>query len=123
MANKKKILIVEDDTYIRELYEDIFREEGVVVESAADGEEGLAKIKAGKYNLILLDIVLPKMDGLDILRQIKKAKLKVAPIVVLTNLGHDPVLRESLSLGAEAYLVKSDLTPDQLVAEVMPLMS
>jgi len=118
----KKILIIEDDTYIRELYEDIFKEKGFVIDSAVDGEEGLVKIKGGAYNLILLDIMLPKVDGLGVLKELKHAKINHGPIVLLTNLGHDPIVKEGVNLGAVAYLIKSDLTPDQLIEKVIPLL-
>ncbi|MCH7541221.1 response regulator, partial [Patescibacteria group bacterium] len=68
----QRILVVEDDQFLRELYDELLREEGYEVDLAPDGEIGLAKIIKGGYELILLDIMLPKIDGLEILRRVKK---------------------------------------------------
>lgn len=120
MAGKQKILIIEDDTYTRELYEEVLKEAGFTTESAVDGEEGLVKAQEGGYSLVLLDIVLPKRDGIEVLKGLKEKppKAKNGPIVLLTNLAHDPVIKEGMSLGAKAYLIKSDLNPDELVEKV-----
>ena len=118
--SKKRILVIEDDTYTRELYEEVLKEANFEVVTALDGEEGLAKAKEGGYDLILLDIMMPKLDGLEVLRSLKenKPEKKNGPIIVLTNLAHDPVIREAINLGATSYLIKTDLNPDQLIKEV-----
>ncbi|TSC63593.1 MAG: Fis family two component sigma-54 specific transcriptional regulator, partial [Microgenomates group bacterium Gr01-1014_93] len=71
MDNKKKILIVEDDQFLREFYEELLQGEGYSVDAAADGDQGLTKISQGGYDLILLDIMLPKKDGMQILRELR----------------------------------------------------
>jgi len=83
-----KILLIEDEAGIRQVYADVLKKEGYTVETAEDGEAGLEKIKTGGYSLILLDIMLPKMDGLAILTELKKKAPQEAngPIVLLTNL-------------------------------------
>ena len=113
----KKILIVDDDEYILDLYEEILKDAGFDAETAIDGLDGLEKIKKNKYDLVLLDIMMPKLDGVEVLRKIHKGKMKVE-VVLLTNLAHDPVMKEGKSLGALDYLIKADLTPDQLVERV-----
>ena len=113
----QKILVVDDDEYIRELYEEIFLDAGFAVDTAVDGQDGLEKITKTKYDLVLLDIMMPKLDGVEVLRSIKDKKLS-ARVILLTNLAHDPVMKEGKSLGALAYLIKADLTPDQLVEKV-----
>lgn len=120
MAEKQKILIIEDDVYTRDLYEEILKEAGFEIEIAIDGEEGLVKAQEGGYSLILLDLMMPKLDGLGLLEGLekKKPKKKNGPIVLLTNLAHDPVIKEGLAKGATSYLIKSDLTPEQLVEKV-----
>ena len=117
----KKILVVEDDQFIRELYIDILQEEGYNVEHASDGEEGFQKIYAGGYDLILLDIMLPKMDGIRILEKLKNETPAVSPnksILVLSNLGQETIISNALSLGASGYMIKSDYTPDQVISKV-----
>lgn len=115
----QKILIIEDDQFLRELYEELMTSEGYVVETAADGEEGSKKALAGGYDLLVVDIMLPKKDGLDILRDLKAkgSKKPNGKIVLLTNLGQDAVVKEGFSLGAAGYLIKSALTPDQVLHE------
>ena len=116
----QRILVVEDDQFLRDLYDDLLREEGYDVELAADGQEGLDKILKGGYNLILLDIMLPKMDGLEILRQVRDKTLQDpnGPTVLLTNLGQDSIIKEGFNLGASGYLIKSAMNPDQVLSEV-----
>lgn len=116
----KKILIIEDDQFMREFYQELFQQEGFLVDNAQDGEVGLKKIQENEYDLILLDIMLPKKDGLQILRDLKirPPKSGDCPIVVLTNLGQDAVIKNCFELGAQGYLIKSALNPDQVLAEV-----
>ncbi len=115
----KKLLIVEDEQDIRELYSEILREEGYEVTEAWDGQVGLKEALSGKFDLILLDIMLPKVDGLHILKEIKKKpELSKTPVILLTNLGADAVIKEAFTLGAEAYIIKSEYTPDQVINEV-----
>lgn len=118
MANK--ILIIEDNQLTRELYEVVFKKDGFKVETAADGEEGLVKIQTGGHDLILLDIMLPKLDGLAILKELKRKPPQKAngPIVLLTNIAHDSVVDEALKNGASSFLVKSDYNPSELVTKV-----
>ncbi len=117
MDAKQKILIVEDDQDTREIYEEMLRDAGFDVTTAVDGEDGLTKAQVGGYALILLDIMMPKVDGLSFLAEIKNRSLsdKNGPIVITTNLSHDPVIKEALSLGAKSFLVKSEFSPDQIV--------
>src|SRR3989338_6418563 len=107
----KKILIVEDDQFLREFYQELLTDEGYVVDAASEGETALRKILSNEYKLILLDIMLPKKDGLQILRDLKVTPPKSSgvSIVVLTNLGQDAVIKECFDLGAQGYLIKSAL--------------
>ena len=116
----QKILVVEDDQFLRELYNQLLTEEGYEVDLAADGEEGLTKISKGGYDLVLLDIMLPKMDGLEILRRYKKqpSEKPNGSVVLLTNLGQDSIIKEGFNLGASGYLIKSSMNPDQVLYEV-----
>lgn len=120
----KKILIIEDEQDIRELYAEILRDEGYEIKEVWDGEMGLAEAQSGNYDLILLDIMLPKMDGLQILRELKKSNsVSKSPVVLLTNLGSDAVIKEGFALGAETYIIKSEFTPDQVIAEVKKVLA
>jgi len=118
--SQKKILIVEDDQFLREFYQELLQAESYFVDVAADGEIGLSKIRSNPYDLILLDLMLPKKDGVQILRDLKAGGGKPADtsIVVLTNLGQEMVIKECFDLGAEGYLIKSALNPDQVLTEV-----
>ena len=116
----KKVLIVEDDEVLRSLYVELLTTEGALVDEAPDGETGWRKIHQGGYNLVILDIVLPKKDGMEILRQFQKNKSKEAngPIVILTNLGQDLIINQGFSLGAAGYIIKSAFNPDQVLGEL-----
>jgi DNA-binding response OmpR family regulator len=120
MDNKKRVLIVEDDQFLREFYQELLQSEGYIVDVAADGEVAFNKIHEGGYNLVLLDIMLPKKDGLQILRdlQVNHPKNSNSAIVMLTNLGQDALIKETFNLGASGYLVKSAMNPDQVLAEI-----
>lgn len=116
----KKVLVVDDDLFIRELYEEVLKDDGFTVDSAVDGEEGLKKIQAGGYDLILLDVMMPKKDGLGVLGELSAhpPTEKNGPILLLTNLGHDPIIKEAINKGATSYLNKADMTPDQLLEKI-----
>lgn len=116
----KRILIVEDDQFLREFYVELLQSEGFIVDVAADGDVALSKAYVGGYALILLDIMLPKKDGLQVLRDLKVSPPREAngPIVVLTNLGQDVIIKQSFALGAAGYLIKSAMNPDQVLNEI-----
>jgi DNA-binding response OmpR family regulator len=116
---KKTILVVEDEEYLRDLYIQLLQEEGHDVDSAADGEDAYSKMSQKIYDLVVLDIILPKMDGLQILDKLtKEGKHVNKNIVLLTNLGHDVVVARALEFGVRGYMVKSDYTPDELLVEI-----
>lgn len=116
----KRILIVEDDQFLREFYQELLQGESFVVDIAEDGEAGLTKAKQGGYSLVLLDIMMPKKDGLQVLRELKLAPPTTpnGPIVILTNLGQDVVIKQCFEMGATGYLIKSAMNPDQVLTEV-----
>lgn len=118
-----RILIVEDDPLMSRMYEKIFKFEQYEVELAGDGEEGLKKAKAFKPTLILLDVMMPKKNGIETLKELKQsADLKKIPVVMLTNLAGQKDAETALSLGAVKYIVKSEYDPKQvsdMVKEVL----
>jgi DNA-binding response OmpR family regulator len=120
-----KILLIEDDTLIADLYERTLSLEGYEVDLAVDGEEGLTKFLAGGYDLILLDIMLPKINGIDILKRIRNKQTEKAngPVIILTNLDQDQIIRQGLELGASGYLVKSRVDVKQLLSEIKAFLA
>lgn len=105
MAEKKRILIVDDDTEIRELLEFDISSSGYFVDTASDGYEGLTKALNNKYDLILLDVMMPKMNGFEVCKNIRQAKLNV-PILMLTAKGTIDDKTSGFNSGADDYLVK-----------------
>lgn len=115
----KKILLVEDEDFIRDLYQRQLIKAGFSVKSAPDGQSGLQLLKSENFDLLLLDIMLPGINGLQILREFKTQNPASAMItILLTNLGQEAVIKEGFELGAQAYLIKASYTPDQVVNEV-----
>ncbi len=118
-AAAKKILLVEDEDFIRELYTRQLTKAGFTVKSAIDGQSGLNTLKIEQFDLLLLDIMLPGMNGLQLLREFKSQNPNSPMItILLTNLGQEAVIKEGFELGAQAYLIKASYTPDQVVNEV-----
>lgn len=114
-----KVLVIEDDSLIVRLYQKVFSFEGYEFVSANGGEEGLVRAENDNPDVILLDIMMPKMDGLVVLEKLKEnPKTRTIPIVILTNLIDDSVCTKALSMGASGYLVKSELPNHQIVEEV-----
>jgi len=115
--------LVEDDKFLSEMYATKLAESGFEVEAAFDGEEGLKMIKNEKPDLVLLDIVLPKKDGFEILKVMKgDAELQNILVIALTNLGQKEEVEKGLKLGADDYVVKAHFTPTEVVAKVKKLL-
>ncbi|MFH1366919.1 MAG: response regulator [Patescibacteria group bacterium] len=118
-TQKTKVLVIEDEKMLSEMYKTKFEMEGFEVFQAFDGKEGLEKIKAEKPAIILLDIILPKLDGFLVLKEVKSDPvLKKTPVLLLTNLGQDDDIKKGKSLGAEGYFVKADHSPAEIVEQV-----
>ena len=108
----KKILIVEDDKFLRELIVKKLSNEGYEVVEAVDGEQGIQKIKDDKPDLVLLDLILPGIDGFGVLAQKKEDPFIASiPVIVLSNLGQKEDVDKGLGLGATDYLIKAHFTP------------
>lgn len=120
----KKILLVEDEDFIRELYVRQLTKAGFAVKAAPDGQTCINMLKAEPFDLLLLDIMLPGMNGLQVLREFKTNNPNSPMItILLTNLGQEAVIKEGFELGAQAYLIKASYTPDQVVSEVKNALS
>lgn len=119
-----KILIVEDDEFLADIYKTKFELEGFKVLLATDGEKGLKAIQSKKPDLVLLDILLPKMDGFAILQTIKKdPEIKNIPVILLTNLGQKEDVQKGLDLGAVDYLIKAHFNPAETVEKVKKILA
>ena len=117
--NKKKILVVEDDSMISSMYKTKFEADGFTVVIAGNGAEGLELAKKDKPDIIMLDVILPQLDGFSVLEELKKDKLtKDIPVIMLTNLGTAEDKVKGEKLGAVDYLVKASLTPAQISEKI-----
>lgn len=115
----KKILLVEDEALIADLYSYALKAAGYDVKVANDGLAGLKFLEEEKFDLLLLDIMLPGMNGLEMLREWKSKHTGESILVImLTNLGQDAVIKEGFALGAAGYLIKASYTPEQVVKEI-----
>jgi CheY-like chemotaxis protein len=119
-----KILIVEDDPLMSRMYQKIFNFENYEVEMAGDGQEGLDKARASKPTLILMDIMMPKMNGLEALEKLKAdPETKAIPVIMLTNLAGQQDAEAALSKGAIKYIVKSEYEPKQVTSMVKEILA
>jgi DNA-binding response OmpR family regulator len=115
MPKSKKLLIVEDDAMLREMYETKLKSDGYDVKVADNGSDGLRIVREGSVDLVLLDIILPQLDGFAVLESIKTDEdTKKVPVILLTNLGTDEDRTKGEKLGAADYLVKANMTPEQV---------
>ena len=119
-----KILVIEDDPLMSRMYQKVFTFEGYEVEMAADGEDALTKVRTGKPTLILLDIMMPKMNGLQVLEKLKAdPDTNAIPVVMLTNLAGQQDVEKALSMGAVKYIVKSEQEPKKVVDMVKEIIA
>ncbi|MEX0870086.1 MAG: response regulator [Candidatus Spechtbacterales bacterium] len=115
----KKILFIEDEEALQKTLSEALKQEGYDVVGAFDGEEGLAMSKKSSYDLILLDLRLPKKDGFDVLNELKSGEdTKNIPVIVLTNLETALDIQKALDLGATTYLVKANYDLDSVLSKI-----
>ncbi|MFA6098826.1 MAG: response regulator [Patescibacteria group bacterium] len=121
---KSKILLVEDDKMLADMYITKFSKEGLKVIRAEDGAQGLEIAKKEKPDLILLDIIMPKLDGFAVLRELKKdPSMGSTHILLLTNLGQSEDVEKGQELGADDYFIKANHTPAEIVEKVKYLLT
>jgi len=119
----KTILIVEDDKFLRELIAQKLLKEGYNISEAIDGEEGIKKIKTEKPDLILLDLILPGIDGFEVLSRMKAdEKLAEIPVIILSNLGQREEIERGLKLGANDYMIKAHFTPREIIDKIKTVL-
>jgi len=115
----KNILLIEDDPFLIDIYSTRLKKSDFRVEVAKNGEEALSKLKEKKPDLVVLDIVLPRVDGWEILLNIReKLGWKDLKVIVLSNLGQKEEVEKGMSLGAAKYLIKAHYTPTEVVEEI-----
>lgn len=118
-AKQKRILFIEDEEALRFAFSEACRREGYVVFEAADGEAGLQSVLTDLPDLILVDLVLPKKSGFEVLKELKKTPAtKNIPVIVLTNLESSADIEQALSHGATTYLVKANYSLQDIIAKV-----
>ncbi len=119
----QRILVVEDDRFLRKAAESALRRNGFTVLVAANGEEGLRVARSEIPDLVLLDLIMPGLQGFEVLKLLKaEATTSAIPVVVISNLGQDSDVKNALDAGAVDYLVKANLALDDLVKRVKALL-
>ncbi len=115
----KKILVIEDDKFLRELISRKIVSEGYDVAEAVDGKKGIEGVNKEKPDLILLDLILPEVDGFEVLAKIKSnPSSSQIPVIILSNLGRKEDIEKGLKMGAADYLIKARFTPDEIIEKV-----
>ncbi|TSC78677.1 MAG: putative OmpR family two-component system response regulator [Parcubacteria group bacterium Gr01-1014_33] len=123
VESAKKILIVDDDPFILDMYVLKFKEHGFQVEVAHEGKEGIVKAKEFQPDVILLDVVMPAMDGFDVLKKLKEnVNGKTPKLIFLTNFGQREDVERGMRLGADDYIIKAHFTPTEIVTKVKEVL-
>jgi two-component system phosphate regulon response regulator PhoB/two-component system alkaline phosphatase synthesis response regulator PhoP len=119
----KNILIVEDDNFMEKSLSFTLKDEGYKIDTAVDGEEALDKASKLNLDLILLDIILPKIDGFEVLEKIKEnPKTKDIPVLILSNLGQKDDVEKGLKLGATGYIIKAHFKLEDVVNKIKEIL-
>lgn len=122
-ARTLKILIIEDDRFLRDLIQQKLTKEGFAALVAIDGEEGARVAKEQKPHLVLLDLILPGMDGFEILRKLKSdSETSAIPVIVLSNLGQKEDMDRAMKAGAEDFMVKAHFTPTEIISKIRSIL-
>lgn len=117
IKRSKKILVVDDDPVLIKVLVNILKNAGFAVDHAVNGEEALTKIGRHDYGLILLDLIMPRVSGMEVLQSMKEAK-NTTPVLVFSNLSQSENKAEAINLGARGYYVKSDMSVKEVIAVV-----
>lgn len=114
-----KILLIEDDVFFRKFYAEKLKEQGYEIDEASDGAEGLEKIMSGKPDLIVLDLIMPKKDGFEVLTaRANNPAIKKIPVLVFSTLGQEPDVEKAKKMGANDYVNKSLFKFEDLIAKI-----
>lgn len=118
-----KVLIVEDDKFLRELISQKLTKEGYEASSAVDGEEGVKKVKEEKPDIVLLDLILPGIDGFEVLTKVKEdPSVSSIPVIILSNLGQKEDIERGMKIGATDYLIKAHFTPSEIIEKIKSII-
>lgn len=126
MAGSKTILFIEDDPFIVDMYKHALTKAGYTVDTAYDGKQGLEKALTNKYDLMLVDIMIPEITGIELLEKLRAQKgedMGGTKVIVLTNLAQDEESRRALEAQADGYLIKADITPAKLIDLIKPVLA
>ncbi len=122
--NKIAVLLVEDDSFLLGMYATKFELEGFEVLTAEDGEKGLKAAKEKRPDIILLDILMPRMNGVEVLEELKKDDTtKGIPVILLTNLNQKEEIERCMSMGANDYLIKAHFMPSEVIEKVKKILN
>ena len=122
-SRKIKILVIDDDPFILDMYVLKFKDQGFEIDTATDGKIGLEKIKIFKPDIVLLDVVMPKMDGFDVMKKLKEEnESRAFKILFLTNFGQKEDVERGIQLGADGYIIKAHFTPSEVVVKVKEIL-
>jgi len=117
--NKKLVLLVEDDPFLSNILMMKLQKEGLNVIHAVDGDDALTKLNEGDYEMVLLDLILPKKNGFEVLETMRRdSRFENTPVIIVSNLGQDSDMEKARSLGVIDYIVKERLSIDDLVNKV-----
>ena len=123
MSETKKILIIEDDRYISKMYQLKLSLEGYEVQVGENGRQGVDKVKEFMPDIILCDILMPELDGFEVIKIVKSDEAtKSIPILIMSNLGQEDHIQKGMSLGAIGYIVKSQYTPSKVVETIKQVL-
>ena len=126
MAGSKTILFIEDDPFVVDMYKHVLTRAGYAVDVAYDGKVGYQKASTKHYDLLLVDIMIPEMTGIEVMEKLRGPDgkgLGNTRVVVLTNLAQDEESRRALEAEADGYLIKADITPSKLVSLLDQVMA
>jgi DNA-binding response OmpR family regulator len=116
---KQKILMIEEDRFLRKIYKNKLSKENFEFIEATNGEEGMNKVISEKPDIVLLDLILTRKSGFDVLVEMKRnRKTKKIPVIILSNLGQESDIQKGLSLGAKEYLVKTEISLVDVVNKI-----
>lgn len=118
-----RILLVDDDAFLRDMYATKFGERGHTVAVAASGESALEQIREAEFDLVLLDLVMPGMTGIELLEAIKDEQGQAPACVVLSNQGSEEDVQAAKKAGAKGYIVKAEMIPSEVVTKVEELVT
>ncbi|MDP2910267.1 MAG: response regulator [bacterium] len=119
----KKILVVEDDKFLRELISQKLLKEGYDIVEAVDGEKGIENARKERPDLVLLDLILPGIDGFEVLAKLKAdPKLSNIPVIILSNLGQKTDIEKGIEMGAVDYLIKAHFTPGEIIEKIKAII-